>query len=335
MPNILFTQRCVRSCPYCFARKHMSDSSPDDVISWENLIYIADFLEHSGERNFSILGGEPTLHPQFLDMVLYLMERKFMVRIFTSGIMAEKSLLDMRDALAGLPGDNPSFICNLNDPRHTDTPASETARVERFLSLMGPRVAPGFNIYHENFQLDFILHYINQYALKRSIRLGLAHPIPGKQNMFVPLDRVDRVIARLFEYAPLMQRLKVAPGLDCGFPRCHFTDEQLLWLHTYGSGDMRFGCGPVIDIGPDMSVWQCFPLSAYHKRSLFEFDTLREAFDYYDRITSKIRMESSGVFAACDTCEHRFAKRCSAGCLAHMLNAFQSEPRIRVEEVYA
>lgn len=28
MPNILLTQRCVRSCPYCFAKKHMGGADP-------------------------------------------------------------------------------------------------------------------------------------------------------------------------------------------------------------------------------------------------------------------------------------------------------------------
>ena len=44
MPNILLTQKCIRSCPYCFARKHMHDSPPDDILKWEDLIYIVDFF---------------------------------------------------------------------------------------------------------------------------------------------------------------------------------------------------------------------------------------------------------------------------------------------------
>lgn len=216
MPNVLFTQRCVRSCPYCFARKHMADSSPEDIISWENLMYIADFFETAGERNFSILGGEPTLHPDFTDMVLYLIERKFMVRVFTSGIMAEKTLSDLKRELEHTPPDSVSFICNVNDPRHTSTPESETERVKKFLATVGPRAVPGFNIYHTDFQLDFIVDYINRYGLKRSIRLGLAHPIPGQQNMYVALADIDAAIARLFEHRELLERFKVAPGLDCG-----------------------------------------------------------------------------------------------------------------------
>ena len=114
MANVLFTQRCVRSCPYCFAEKHMSESSPKDVLTWENLIYLADFLEASGERRFSILGGEPTLHPDFTDMVAYLLERKFEVKVFTSGIMADRVLEESAMVFSAAHPEQLSFICNLN-----------------------------------------------------------------------------------------------------------------------------------------------------------------------------------------------------------------------------
>ena len=94
MANILLTQKCVRSCPYCFAKQHMSENEPDDTLTWENLMYIVDFFDASNEKHFSLLGGEPFLHPQFIDIVLYLRERKFRTNVFTSGIMSNKMFED-------------------------------------------------------------------------------------------------------------------------------------------------------------------------------------------------------------------------------------------------
>ncbi|HMD67458.1 MAG TPA: radical SAM protein [Chitinivibrionales bacterium] len=334
MPNVLFTQRCVRSCPYCFARKHMSDSSPDDIISWENVIYLADFLEAGGERVFSILGGEPTLHPDFVDMVLYLIERRFHVRVFTSGIMSESKLRDASAAFAALPQEALAFICNVNDPGRSEQSAAELPRVEAFLAEFGSRIAPGFNIYQTDFSLDFICHHINRFGLKRSIRLGLTHPIPGQQNLFISLKDIDLIIKRFFEHAPLLERLHIRPGMDCGFPLCRFTNEQIAWFMRYG-GECRFGCGAVIDIGPDMSVWPCFPLSAFDKRSIFEFNSLAEMRTHYDGLTKKIRVEQGGIYLACDTCGLRRDGNCAGGCVAHALEAFRHEPNVRAQEVYA
>ena len=73
MANILLTEKCVRSCPYCFAKEHMDGAESDRTITWDNLIYIADLLEISREPHVSLLAGEPTLHPDFIDFVLYLL----------------------------------------------------------------------------------------------------------------------------------------------------------------------------------------------------------------------------------------------------------------------
>jgi radical SAM protein with 4Fe4S-binding SPASM domain len=334
MPNVLLTQKCVRSCPYCFAKKHMSESTPDDILLWENLIYLADFFELSGERNISLLGGEPTLHPNFLDFVIYLLERNFNVRVFTSGIMSERVLEGVALAVNNVPPERLSFICNLNDPKRTHAPFAEIERVKRFLTVFGSRTVAGFNIYQTDFELDFLFKYINNYGLRRTIRLGIAHPIPGKQNIYIFLDDIPSIINRLFSYRELFERCRVKPGLDCGFPMCKLSNTQLGWLYQFTGGASSFGCGPAIDIGPDMSVWSCFPLSSFHKKSIFEFDTLQDVIRFYQRMIGLIRMEVGGIYEECDNCVYREDGICSGGCVAHILSYFQNEARVRVPEVY-
>jgi radical SAM protein with 4Fe4S-binding SPASM domain len=334
MPNVLFTQRCVRSCPYCFADKHMSESSPDDVLSWENLIYLADFLQAAGERRFSILGGEPTLHPQFNYMVAYLLERNFDVNVFTSGIMTDRMLDETVSMFAHLPMEKLTFVCNLNDPVKTHTPLAEQESVKRFLRAFGERVIPGFNIYRTDFDLTFLFQHISEYGLKKNIRIGLTHPIPGKKNIFIALEDIDAIIHRLFSFAPLFERLRIKPGLDCGFPLCRLSDDHLSWLYRYTGGKSDFGCGPVIDIGPDMAVWSCFPLSSFHKKSFFDFNTLHEMREYYQRLHDKVRVETGGIYEECDNCSFREENLCRGGCIAHSLSWFKQEAPVRQKEVY-
>ena len=332
MANVLLTQRCVRSCPYCFAREHMAKSLSDNVLSWDDLIYLADFIEISGEHHISLLGGEPTLHPDFVNFVLYLLERKISITVFTSGIISEVTLNEMSSTLKGFPEERLHFVCNLNDPDLS--PPGEGERIRPFLEEFGDQTVPGFNIYHLNFKLDFLFQYINQYGLARHIRLGLAHPIPGTENEFVSIQDIRKVIERLFSYAPHFQCFRIAPGLDCGFPMCAFTDEQLGMLYRLTGGDIRFGCNPAFDIGPDMTVWCCFPMSSYHKKSVFEFDSIKEIVDFYQVRLENIRIEAGGIYEACDDCRYREEHRCAGGCVAHLLSAFRSEERVRYEEVY-
>jgi MoaA/NifB/PqqE/SkfB family radical SAM enzyme len=334
MPNILLTQRCVRSCPYCFAQKHMDESAPDDILSWENLIYLADFLEASGERRFAILGGEPTLHPEFNNFLLYLLERNFIITVFTSGIMSPYTLQEAGDLFKSVPLDRLTFICNLNNPAQTPTTAGELAAVRRFLAAFGERVAVSFNIYRLDFDLSFIFQYINEFGLQRTIRLGLAHPIPNQKNLYIAPADMGQVIDRLFSYQPLMERFRLKPGFDCGFPLCLLSDHQLAWLYRFTGSRFEFGCGPAIDIGPDMTVWACFPLSTFHKKSIFEFNSLAEIHQYFQRLHDMVHVEAGGIFQECDACRFREERRCSGGCLAHLLTQFSQEVPLRLPEVY-
>jgi len=312
----------------------MSDSPPEDVLSWENLIYLTDFLESSGEHKVSLLGGEPTLHPYFTEFVVYLLERNFSVQVFTSGIMAQHVLDKLAFILKRIPIERLTFICNLNDPRKTPSKSTEISRINEFLKAFGSLTVPGFNIYRHDFELDFLFQFINEYGLRRNIRLGIANPIPGEKNIYISSDEIESIVNRLFSYTRLFERLRIKPGLDCGFPLCKFSDSQLGWLYRNTGGASRFGCGPTIDIGPDMTVWSCFPLSSFHKKSVFEFNSLHEVVRFYDEMMGKIRMEVGGIFEECDSCKYREDGICAGGCVAHNLSLFQNEARVRVPEVY-
>ena len=326
MANILLTERCVRSCPYCFAGGRMADSG-GDFLSWEDLIYLADLHRAENEKTFRLLGGEPTLHPQFPDMVAYLLARGFQVQVFTSGIMSDARLDEIHEVLAGVPPDRVSFTVNLNDPALS--PPAERARVEQFLRRFGERCTPGFNLYRLDFSLDFLLHDLNAFGLRRRIRLGLAHPVYGHDNVFIRPEDMRAVAARLVEYFPLFERHRAQIGFDCGFPLCRFDPGELGRLFLLAGGKVTFGCNPALDIGPDASAWACFPLSGYYRRNLYDFDSLHDLLRYFEELFHKVRVEVGGVFEECDHCPHRESGLCRGGCIAHALNLMKDEPEVR------
>lgn len=332
MANILLTSRCTRSCPYCFAQKEMADS-PSRIMSWENLIYIADLLKASGEKGVSLLGGEPTLHPDFVDYVLYLAERGLNVNVFTNGIMSPSKLAEIKDHLSGLSTDRFNIVCNLNNPEQTPAPKQHQKRIHDFLSAMGRWTQPGFNIYRVDFDLAFIFDSVNQYGMKRKLRLGVAHPVPWASGMHIKPEDMGTVIERLYSYRPLFDRFRLKFGPDCGFPICKFSDEQLGWFYRLSGGNSRFGCGPAIDITPDMDVYACFPLSRFYRKSIFEFDTIGQVAEFYAGIHKKIRAEVPGIYPECDGCVHRREEVCSGGGDCQLVNRFTKEAAIRLPEI--
>ena len=328
MANVLLTETCVRSCPYCFAKQYMSENDVNDSLTWDNLIYIADFLEASDEHHISLLGGEPLLHPLIAEFIIYLSHRGFYVTVFTSGIMADGKFDDFaRKILEKGPELRLSFVCNVNDPNLSKK--SELEKARKFLSVFGERCSLSFNIYRLDFNMDFLLDYIVEYGIGRHIRLGLAHPIPGAKNLYIQPKDFHIVKEKLMQSFEKMASLDIIPGFDCGFPMCMFSDSDLGKIYKYTLGQISFQCGPAIDIGTDMSCWACFPLSDFHKKSIFDFNSYRELHDFYENKMQEIRNDVRGLYPECDHCEQHKHGVCSGGCLAHILNNFIIEGGIR------
>jgi hypothetical protein len=59
-----------------------------------------------------------------------------------------------------------------------------------------------------------------------------------------------------------------------------FNESQLGKLY-YNNVDFSILCGSIIDIGPDLTVWKCFPLSKMHNVRLTDFETESQLKDYY------------------------------------------------------
>jgi radical SAM protein with 4Fe4S-binding SPASM domain len=316
MANLLLTEKCVRSCPYCFAKEYLKESK-ENLLSWENLIYIADLFEASHEKHLSLLGGEPTLHPDFVDFVLYLHQRKFHVNVFTSGIMANEKLETAQEYLLKLPTENLSFVCNYN---HPDTSTeNETKQISKFFQAFSKYISLSFNLYQEDFTFNFLVDAITQYDLKKHIRLGLAQPIPGQKNECLTLNGVRGIAEKLRSQLALLEQNRITLGFDCGMPLCIFSNEDIGRLFKLNRGKVSFSCGSALDIGPDMQTWACFPLSNLEKKSLYDFDNVEEIKKYFMKQNKNLRKDKTGIFEECATCVHFAENLCEGGCLAHLI----------------
>ena len=193
---------------------------------------------------------------------------------------------------------------------------------------MGPWTQAAFNIYRLDFALDFLFDHINRFSMKRRLRLGIAHPVPGSQGSFISSQDLRPVAARLYSFRNLFETYRISPRLDCGFPLCKFSDQELGWLSRSGSHS-PFGCGPGLHISPDMSISHCLPLSHYKRNSLFEFDSLEEINNHFSQWLDEIREEIPGIYEECDGCRFREGGGCAGGGLCRIIRRFQGEASIK------
>jgi len=310
----------------------MAGAPSEGRISWENLVYISDFLKASGENQIALLGGEPTLHPEIVDFILYLIEKEFSVTVFTNGILSQSRLQDFKTHLANIDHEKLTFCCNLNDPLLTPAPKDEQDKIESFLSFMGPRVVPGFNIYRKDFSLDFLFDDINRFGLQRKLRLGITHPTPGLDSTYIRTAEIEQVCKRLYSFREKFEVFRIKPLLDCGFPVCKFSDEELGWLLRQGIAQLGCGRAP-LDIATDLTVIHCFPLSNYRRKSLREFASLNQIHDHFSQMRSQIKSEIAGIYPDCEGCQHQLSGICTGGGLCQVLVRLIQEEPVRIAEI--
>lgn len=334
MPELFLTETCDQTCGGCScAGSAAGTGPPGDLMGWEDLIFAADFLLASGECRLNLSGGEPGLHPEFPEMAAYLLERGFEVGVSTAGFADGYILEKSMSLLAGYHPQRLFFHLNL-DPLLLKADGSGSLEgTEKFLQIFGDRCFPAMRLADADFTLTDPVRLISEYGMSRNLNLGLRHPDLGDGSNVPGPGEISKIVDRIFSFQGLLERFRIQPILACGWPMCCFSDDHLAWLGK-NTGRCDFTCGPTIGIGPDMSVFPCFPLLRFRNRSLFEFDSLSEIHHMYLDAFTKVNVESAGIFPACDTCRYRDLRRCEGGCLVHNVLTFLDEEPLRLPEVY-
>ena len=253
----------------------------------------------------SLLGGEPTLHSKFKEIVTQVSKKGYPIKIFTNGTTA---------SLRGIHGIAPHdirIILNLNMPDTYN--AKEWKQIETNCMLLKDQIALSFNIYKPDFSWEYIKEAILQWGLKRSVRIGIAQPIKGMDNAYLQEKDLQPASSRLVTMAEDLAMHGITLGFDCGFRACTFTKEELGILAECGT-HFLFACKPVLDIGPQLMTWRCFPFSVGPGVILTDFSSLKEVERYFSEKWASI--QKKGNTDECGECRNMQTASCNGGCLS-------------------
>lgn len=307
----MLTDYCNQNCSYCFAKKMMDEGKGN--ISTGNFKKAIDFIVKSGEKKIGLIGGEPTLHPEFLELIDYVIGKVKTILLFTNGIIEE----DISRKLGNIEDEEFSVLLNLNDK--SSYPSRQLELIEYTLKCLGEKVSLGYNIHTTEFDLNFHLEMIMKYGLSKELRVGLASPIAGNgvKDFFKPSDDT-RVAKALIKNAEMLEQNDVLLTLDCGFYMCMFTSEQLGIL-TEKTAGFKSICNPILDIDLDLNVHRCFPVTGVATKKLLDFkDTEGVRKDFLKRFEA---LKILGNEGRCLTCKYLKRKQCSGWCLGRIINA--------------
>ncbi len=319
MTNLIVSNTCNLNCAYCFARDSLQASLESYASHFISLDAFSDrlaFLERSDVGEIRLLGGEPTLHPKFPELVAMAMTQRKPVVIFSHGLLSEQALA----CLEVLPVEQCTVLVNMNATHGAEFAKREQNKRRDVLRRLGPRAMLGFNIFKASFDLNFLLPLILDVNCRPSIRLGLAHPALFGRNEHLHPKQYPIVGHQIANFANVAAKAGVRLEFDCGFVRCMFSNSDFEILHQTHA-DIGWRCNPILDIDLDGHVYHCFPLASKVQRYLSKSCI---AADLRESMLEQTQLHrQAGIYRECSTCLLKQNAECMGGCLAHAMMRFQ------------
>jgi len=311
MANLSITTICNKKCAYCFANDSRNESG-DAIFDHEIFSQALDYLERSGLKQVRLLGGEPTLHPDFTSFVTRALDRGFDIMLFTNGLMHESVL----DFLNSLPQNRLTILLNTVHPGEKDTRG--ITRQKQVMGKLGPVIIPGLNIYRSNLDLDYLLDYIIRYDLRKEIRMGLAHPVLSRKNIFLHPKEYKKIGYEIALFKMKVKQYGILLGFDCGFVPCMFPDEyfELLSAELKKAGTC---CHPIIDLLADGSFIACYPLNNLMRIKINSLMVAEELVKDFNTAISPYK--EIGIYPYCTSCP-LFGNRCNGGCMSFRVQRY-------------
>jgi MoaA/NifB/PqqE/SkfB family radical SAM enzyme len=307
MPTVMLTTHCPNACEWCFARPKMEEYRAQGIreMSWDDFTVVVDFYERSGLRHMILLGGDPALHSRFLDILRHLRERSFSALVVSTGILPDPLVCRIADEHL------PNIKFAVNSTSYFLYGESKKEQINHFLRRMGRVTSLGYTITERDAvekKIEPILDriaMIMKFGLIRHLQFQLA--VPGERNrLFVPFDRYRDAADLLVSWFRLLRRNGISCGIDCHcMPACALPKD------TVETGIFSTACNHfMIDIGPDLEVWPCFPLSGRTDR-LTRFKDLDEINKHFGDVLHPLQ---SVYDEHCGDCAERAAGSCHGGC---------------------
>jgi uncharacterized radical SAM superfamily Fe-S cluster-containing enzyme len=174
---IEITERCNLSCPTCFAG---STPAHSNMMSMEEFTRQLDQLVEGGKRGSDMIqlsGGEPTIHPDFMEMVELLFERGFkQVCINSNGIkLAKPAFVERLAQSRGGQAGNELFVYLQFDGFEDETYAALRGRADLLSSkckALENCLAHGINVH----PVMTLTRGVNEHEVGSFVQLAMQRP---------------------------------------------------------------------------------------------------------------------------------------------------------------
>lgn len=329
--NIYPTDYCNRRCPFCKLTGVLTTQENRADMTTQDIDAIIDFCKRSEVSQLRILGGEPSQHPQIVDLIEKVYKKGLCVgAIFTNGIFDNDELIKciLRH----------SIPINMNYFPKDEYKAGQLELVHEnmrrlFLEnadlkgMVGQKLCRTNNgtlsitFYQPNQEYQYIIDTCLKYKVN-SIRWAAAHSSITQGNRHVHWGLLRQMIPLMLNFVRNALKAGIYTGVECGLVPCVLTKKEYAFLSRFVDG-FRFTCEPILDVFPDLSVHYCMGMPIVSR--ITKNNTLSQILLEQTIISEHFRKRPRSK--ACLKCEWWQSKRCQGYCLQYKYDKDNSQDR--------
>lgn len=308
---------CNLNCEYCFANDVMEEGVKE--ISLEDFEWLLDFLKRSGNKRIGLIGGEPTLHPKFIDFVKKVNQREYIkiIQIYTNGLYSNRYNKIFKDISKDM---EISLLINVNS--YDDIGEEKYRKIEENLKELSMRnkerlrIGLGINFYKENQDFSYILKLAKENNINK-IRWSLVVPNTREKRNIDVKEYYNKHVDNIVDFILECRKKGIYPNVDCNnIPICFLDDEQLRLIAMISESNLRDSiCKPIIDVKPDMQAIRCFAMNepSVNIKNFKNESDLRKYF--IEKVDKKYK--NIPLFEECKNCMVYQINNRSCGCLLY------------------
>lgn len=319
--DVLLTNYCNQSCPFCFAKKEMASPYKKEI-SFSDFKLLVRKMSEAGILGVNFLGGEPSLHSEFARILKYALRNFLFVRIYTNGIFPEESKKIMLEEAKRL-----YLVFNVSTPAfrfNKKIREQVLENISEFASKTAVVLAVTDVWQNDNILQNVFEHIDNSLLKKVSIRLGITTPMVDDKNSiaFEDFSKIGVNICSLIEFLETNGPPK-SFRFNTGMTPCMFSKDKRSFLRKKKIR-IRPNChlgfeGDWFYVSTDLSTFRCYPLSSLDREKITADTDLKDLRDKYIQLQDFYT--SRYVSSRCSSCPVDKRYDCSGPCIAFRMNS--------------
>ncbi len=299
--NISITSRCNRECSFCFQKDWYRNKYEDMTL--QNVISI---LEWANIKKIGILGGEPLLHPNIIEILQECKKRNITIKFMTNLIAKTDTIKTIIEkGLVGFWLINGHYTKEQRDIFLNN------------LSLFNEEsVAFSYTLtpYSDNKKIYSLISEVSNLLNDRDINIRLSPSQPYKEwKIFDYTEDIVYIIENCLSHK------RIFFGFDCGINECDISNNVKKILKNFPDIiklDEFRNCNndPIFDIMSDNSAVWCNSARFLKLNNIFDYKNFHEARETMINLGKKY-WENKKINKKCNECKS-YKNQCNGACIA-------------------